>query len=168
MSIRERSNVKNPIRQKVFSSVEQLVSEIKEKRKDKKIVFTNGCFDILHPGHIYILEKAASLGELLIVGLNDDSSVNKLKGAPHPVLDQYARAKILSSLRVVDYVILFSEQTPYRIIEKIKPDLLVKGDEYGKDEIVGEDIAHKTVRVKMQPGYSTTNIIQKIRGYGKS
>ena len=151
----------------VFNSIEQLIEEIKGIRKDKKVVFTNGCFDILHPGHIYILEQAAACGDLLIVGLNNDDSVKKIKGDPRPLMDQNSRAKVLDSLEVVDYVVLFSEETPLETIKDLKPDVLVKGSEYGEGEIVGENIAAETVRVQMKPGYSTTEIIERIRRYGK-
>lgn len=159
---------------KTFDSVEALQKEISNLRKNKKLVFTNGCFDVLHPGHIYFLEQAASLGDMLVVGLNDDSSVKKIKGNDRPVNNKQVRVEMLSALKTVDYIVLFSEETPYRLIKELKPDFLVKGEEYGKGEIIGEDIAKKTVRIKMKPGYSTTEILknQKARvngmnGYGK-
>lgn len=159
---------------KTFDSVEALQKEISNLRKNKKLVFTNGCFDVLHPGHIYFLEQAASLGDMFVVGLNDDSSVKKIKGNDRPVNNKQVRVEMLSALKTVDYIVLFSEETPYRLIKELKPDFLVKGEEYGKGEIIGEDIAKKTVRIKMKPGYSTTEILknQKARvngmnGYGK-
>ncbi len=147
----------------IFGSVEELLKNINKIREKKRLVFTNGCFDILHPGHIYILSEAAKLGDILVVGLNDDSSVRKIKEKNRPVMDEKARAEVLGALEMVDYVVLFSEETPYRVIEKLKPDALVKGEEYGKGEVVGEDIVKETVRVKMKSGYSTTDIIEKIR-----
>lgn len=147
----------------IFGSVQTLQKEISDVRRNKKLVFTNGCFDILHPGHIYLLEQAAQLGDLLVVGLNDDGSVKKIKGSARPVQEEQARAEVLSALKMVDYIVLFSEETPYRVIKELTPDVLVKGGEYGEGEIVGEDIARETVRVSMKPGYSTTDIIKKIR-----
>ncbi|MDA3792898.1 MAG: adenylyltransferase/cytidyltransferase family protein [Elusimicrobia bacterium] len=134
-----------------------------KKVSGKKVVFTNGCFDILHSGHIFILREAARQGDILIVGLNDDSSVKLIKGENRPVIDENSRAEILNALEMVDYVILFSEPTPENIIEAIKPDVLVKGGEYGEGEIVGENIAAETVRIKMKLGYSTTSIIEKMK-----
>jgi len=131
-----------------------------------KIVFTNGCFDILHRGHIEYLAKAASTGDVLIVGLNTDSSVQKLKGESRPVQDEKARAMILASLQFVDRVILFAEETPYNLIQKIKPDILVKGADYKPDEIVGSDIVKanggKIITIDLVDGYSTTSILNKL------
>ncbi|MBN2407807.1 MAG: adenylyltransferase/cytidyltransferase family protein [Elusimicrobia bacterium] len=148
--------------QKIFNSADKLLEEIEKIRKNKKIVFTNGCFDILHPGHVYILQEAAALGDVLIVGLNDDASVRKIKGDSRPLLGQDARAAVVSALEAVDYVVFFSEETPLELISRIRPDVLVKGGEYGAGQVVGEGIAGETVRIKMKPGYSTTGIIDKI------
>ena len=134
--------------------------------KGEKIVFTNGCFDILHRGHIEYLAKAADMGRHLIIGLNTDSSVKKLKGNNRPVQDEISRATILSSLLFVDAVILFDEDTPYELIKSIKPDILVKGSDYKPEEIAGYDIVignGGTVEtVDLVQGYSTTNILQKL------
>lgn len=148
----------------VYSNASDLKKELPA---GKKTVFTNGCFDILHAGHIYILKEAASLGDILVVGLNDDSSVREIKGPARPVIDQKSRAELLNALEMVDYVIFFSEPTPEKLIKEIKPDILVKGGEYGEGEIVGEDVAGQTVRIKMKPGLSTTSIIEKIKRIGK-
>jgi D-beta-D-heptose 7-phosphate kinase/D-beta-D-heptose 1-phosphate adenosyltransferase len=148
---------------KIFGTVEELLKEIRISRQDKKIVFTNGCFDIVHPGHIQVLTEAAQYGDILVIGLNSDESVKRLKGDARPVVSQDARAEVMSALAVVDYVVLFNEDTPYRVIQELKPDVLVKGGEYGKGEIVGEDIAKETIRINMKPGFSTSDIIKKIK-----
>lgn len=130
------------------------------------MVFTNGCFDILHRGHIYILKKAKSLGDVLIVGLNSDSSVRKLKGENRPILPQNDRAEILAALEMVDYVLIFREDTPQKVISTLVPDVLVKGGDYNHNEIVGRDVVEsaggRVVRIKQVPGRSTKNIIKII------
>ncbi len=140
---------------------------LKAKSQKRKIVFTNGCFDILHPGHIHLLNKAKELGDVLVVGLNSDESVRRLKGAGRPVFSQQDRKRMLLALRYVDAVIIFDEDTPKRLIEEVQPDVLVKGEEYEMEEIVGADfvIRHggKVVRVKMLEGYSTSSIINKLK-----
>ena len=135
----------------------------KAKRNKKKVVFTNGCFDIIHSGHIALLEKAKSLGDILIVGLNSDSSVKKLKGNNRPINTQKDRAKVLSALEAVDKVIIFKEDTPFEILKSIKPDILVKGADYSRAKIVGAEIAKKTVRIKLVKGKSTTSTIKKLK-----
>lgn len=134
--------------------------------QDFKIVFTNGCFDILHRGHIEYLAKAASTGDVLIVGLNTDRSVQKLKGKNRPVQDEKARALLLASLQFVDRVVLFDEDTPYNLIKKIQPDILVKGADYKPDEIVGYDIVSEkggeVITIDIVEGYSTTSILNKL------
>lgn len=127
----------------------------------KKIVFTNGCFDILHIGHVRYLAKARRLGDILIVGLNSDRSVSRLKPG-RPVNGEKARAEVLSALAAVDYVTVFSEPTPYRLIKALKPDILVKGGDWKKEEIVGSDIAGQTFSLPFTRGASTTGIIGKI------
>lgn len=137
------------------------------KRRGEKIVFTNGCFDILHPGHIDLLVNAAKLGDVLVVGLNDNSSVSRLKGEKRPIFDVRDRVSMLSALEVVDFVITFSEDTPIRLIETILPDVLVKGNDYKIDNIVGADIVlangGKVEVVPLKKGYSTTTIIEKLK-----
>ncbi|MCK5838711.1 MAG: D-glycero-beta-D-manno-heptose 1-phosphate adenylyltransferase [Bacteroidales bacterium] len=134
----------------------------------KKIVFTNGCFDIIHLGHINYLSKAADLGTILIIGLNTDASVKRLKGIGRPVNDEDARAQSLAALFFVDAIILFDEDTPYNLIKKVKPHILVKGSDYKNEDIVGHDIVKENggavVTIDLLPGYSTTSIIQKIKG----
>lgn len=136
------------------------------KEAGKKIVFTNGCFDILHYGHVMYLDQAKSCGDVLIVGLNSDDSVSRLKGPSRPVNGQFERAIVLCALEAVDYVVLFQEDTPYELISLIVPDILVKGGDWKADQIVGSDIVLKNGgQVKsllFQDGYSTTNIIEKI------
>ncbi len=136
------------------------------KSKAEKIIFTNGCFDILHPGHIHLLKEASSLGKRLIVGLNSDNSVKRLKGKTRPVLSEIDRSSVLSALECVDLVIIFKEDTPVKLIEKIKPDVLVKGTDYTISEIVGGDYVKsyggELHLVPVLPGYSTSDIINKI------
>jgi len=133
-------------------------------REKRKIVFTNGCFDILHRGHVYYLSRAREMGEMLIVGLNSDHSVKRLKGEGRPVNGEKARAEVLGALAMVDLIILFEEDTPLNLINTIRPDLLVKGGDYKVEEIVGynEVTSHggKVVTIPLLEGYSTTSIIQ--------
>lgn len=135
---------------------------------NKRIVFTNGCFDLLHAGHVYCLEEAKKAGDILIVGINTDESVKKLKGKERPVLDERDRIKMLEALACVDYVIKFSEDTPKKIISRLKPDVLVKGSDYKDKEIIGSDIVlnngGEIKTIKMLNGYSTSKLIQRIRG----
>lgn len=132
----------------------------------KKIVFTNGCFDILHLGHIEYLAKAADLGDFMIIGLNSDESVRKLKGDHRPFNNENARAMVLASLIFTGAVVIFNEETPYEMIKMIQPDILVKGSEYQIEEIAGHDIVlsngGKVITIEMTPGYSTTSLIEKI------
>ena len=130
----------------------------------KKIVFTNGCFDLMHPGHIASLQRAKSLGDILVVGLNSDGSVRRLKGAPRPILPLRARAEVLAALECVDYVTAFHEDTPLKLIKAVQPDILVKGADYAADEIIGREFAKKIVRIPLKAGYSTSAMIAKIRG----
>lgn len=134
----------------------------KLKKEGKKIVFTNGCFDILHPGHIKLLKEAKKLGDYLFVGLNSDNSIKKIKGKKRPILPQDARAEILSAIEYVDYIILFDEPTPYRLIKSLKPHYLVKGADWKKEEIIGKEFAQKVCQVKILKNFSTTLLIEKI------
>jgi len=146
-------------------TLESLVEE-RQEWKDQKVVFTNGCFDILHLGHVDYLEKAAAKGDKLIVALNTDASVSKLKGPKRPVNNEMARARIMAALSFVDAVIFFSEDTPFSLIKQLKPDVLVKGSDYKISNIVGADIVMenggKVETIELVDGYSTTNIINKI------
>jgi rfaE bifunctional protein nucleotidyltransferase chain/domain len=128
----------------------------------KKIVFTNGCFDIIHIGHIRYLKKAKALGDVLVIGLNSDKSVSRIK-PKRPINPQKHRAEILSSLEMVDYVALFDEETPYELIKSLQPDILVKGGDWKKEDIVGSDIAKETYSLPYIKGISTTKIIERIK-----
>lgn len=131
------------------------------------IVFTNGCFDILHPGHVDYLQKAKDMGDLLVVGINDDDSIARLKGADRPIHELDDRVTMIAALQCVDYVVPFSEDTPLSLIVDIKPDILVKGDDYTVSEIAGsEDVLSYGGKVELVPllkGYSTTDIIDRIK-----
>jgi rfaE bifunctional protein nucleotidyltransferase chain/domain len=137
------------------------------KRAGKKIVFTNGVFDILHRGHVEYLEKAKSLGDVLIVGLNTDASARRIKGKHRPLQNQRDRATVLAALKAVDYVILFGEDTPEKLIRIVKPDVLVKGADWKTVDIVGADFVRsyggRVRRIKLTKGRSTSSIIEKIR-----
>ncbi|MRJ01840.1 MAG: D-glycero-beta-D-manno-heptose-7-phosphate kinase [Epsilonproteobacteria bacterium] len=146
---------------KGFDEIERVVQDA--RRRGKKIVFTNGCFDLLHIGHIRYLERAKELGDLLIVGVNSDRSVRALKGPDRPIIPERERAELLAALEAVDYVVIFDEETPYRLIERVRPDLLVKGGDYRGKEVVGSDIAKETHLIDFVPGRSTTEIIERIR-----
>lgn len=133
----------------------------------KKIVFTNGCFDIVHLGHIDYLEKARNLGDKLVLGLNTDASVSRLKGESRPVINEYARSRMMATMSFIDAVILFDEPTPKELIETLCPNILVKGDDYSVENIVGADfvIANggEVKTISLVKGYSTSAIIQKIK-----
>ncbi|MCS7229620.1 MAG: D-glycero-beta-D-manno-heptose 1-phosphate adenylyltransferase [Candidatus Kryptonium sp.] len=148
-------------------SVDEIVKIKNElKSQGKKIVFTNGCFDILHRGHVEYLAKAKELGDVLIVGLNSDSSVKQIKGEERPIVPQDDRAFILSNLAFVDYVVIFDEPTPYNLISKIIPDILVKGSDWSMENVVGREIVEanggRVVLIELTPNRSTTNIIKTI------
>jgi len=147
-----------------IKSLPHLLSVVKAlKAQGKIIVFTNGCFDILHTGHITYLRQAKELGDILIVGLNTDNSVKRLKGEKRPIFNEKDRAKMLSSLEVVDYIVLFDEDTPKNIIKKIKPDILVKGGDYKVEKVIGREFASRTIVLPYINGYSTTEIIKRIK-----
>ncbi|MCT7535830.1 D-glycero-beta-D-manno-heptose-7-phosphate kinase [Aliarcobacter cryaerophilus] len=150
---------------KTFDEIKTLASKL--HNQGKKIVFTNGCFDILHVGHVKYLEVAKSYGDVLILGLNADSSVRKLKGPTRPINTQDDRAYILASLESVDYVVIFEEETPYELIKLIKPHVLVKGGDYEGKEVVGQDIADELKLVQFVDGKSTTNTIKRINENAK-
>ena len=155
----------DPIRTKILNS-RQLSRQLAIWRfLNKKIIFTNGCFDILHRGHIEYLAKAAGYGDVLIIGLNTDDSVRRLKGDSRPVQDENARALLLAALSFVSAVVLFDEDTPYKLIEKVLPDVLVKGGDYKIEDIVGYDLVKakggEIITIDFIKGYSTTDIINK-------
>ena len=138
----------------------------KWRKQGKKLVFTNGCFDLLHLGHIRYLKKAKSLGDFLVVGLNSDRSVKKIKGEKRPILPEKERAEILSSLWFVDYVVLFNEETPERLIKELEPDVLVKGADWKLKDIVGADLVRSrggvVRRIPLYKSRSTTSVIDEI------
>lgn len=135
-------------------------------KKNQKIVFTNGCFDILHKGHVAYLHAASKLGDILIIGLNTDNSVKRLKGPDRPLKDEETRALILSAMQFIDYIVLFDEDTPYNLINIVKPDILVKGGDYKIEDIVGYDIVTqkggKIMTIDFVEGHSSTKIINKM------
>jgi len=142
------------------------IAEILKNRKQQKAVFTNGCFDILHSGHVKYLNKARNLGDMLIVGLNSDASVRRLKGPSRPINGQNERALLLSALYFVDFVVIFDEDTPYELIKRLSPDILVKGADYKDKEVVGSDIVAEVQLIDFEEGFSTTNLIEKIKNFG--
>ena len=144
-----------------LKKIEYIAKDLKSQ--NKKIVFTNGCFDILHLGHVKYLQKAKALGDKLIIGVNSNNSVKRLKGDNRPVNDEYDRAYLLGSLEVVDYVVIFDEDTPYNLIKTIEPDILVKGADYKDKVVVGSDIAKEVRLIDFVDGRSTTSIIEKMR-----
>jgi len=139
----------------------------REKRNGRRVVFTNGCFDLLHPGHMRSLEMARELGDALIVGLNSDASVRQLKGEGRPILPERERAEILAALESVDAVVIFDDPTPREVIARLLPDVLVKGGDWPGDQIVGreevEAAGGRVVSIPVVPGYSTSAILRKIR-----
>ncbi len=151
-----------------ISSLEETKKQVQIwQTTNQKIVFTNGCFDIVHLGHIDYLEKAKNLGNKLVLGLNTDASVQRLKGETRPVVNEYARARMMAAFAFVDLVVLFDEPTPKELIEAIKPNILVKGNDYNIENIVGADFVLAnggTVKtIDLVDGYSTTKIIEKIK-----
>jgi rfaE bifunctional protein nucleotidyltransferase chain/domain len=147
---------------KILTLKKALAVRRRAARSGKKTVFTNGVFDLIHSGHVALLEKSRSLGDILIVGLNSDASVRRLKGAPRP-LNRFAdRALVLAALAAVDMVVPFTADTPYELIKALRPDTLVKGADYAHKEIVGREFSGRTVRVSLVKGRSTTGLIRKM------
>jgi D-beta-D-heptose 7-phosphate kinase/D-beta-D-heptose 1-phosphate adenosyltransferase len=162
--IRYESNLHKTFSDEYIKSWSEISSIVRElKSKDKKIIFTNGCFDILHTGHVKYLEKTKSFGDILILGLNSDKSVRKLKGEKRPINSQVDRAYILASLEVVDYVVIFDNDTPLDLIKLIQPDVVVKGGDYKGKEVVGHEIVKEVRLVKFIHNKSTTKIIERIK-----
>ncbi|MCW0186263.1 D-glycero-beta-D-manno-heptose-7-phosphate kinase [Campylobacter lari] len=158
VSLEEIKNLKKASFEDKIKSKEELVKLI----QNQKVVFTNGCFDIMHYGHIKYLEKAKKLGDILVVGLNSDESVKRLKGNSRPINLEFQRACMLASMYFVDYVVIFNEDTPYELIEFLKPDVLVKGADYKGKEVVGSNLVKKVELIDFEDGFSTTNIINRI------
>lgn len=146
------------------SQINTIISPL--KKQGQKIVFTNGCFDLLHVGHVRYLQEAASSGDCLIVGLNSDRSVREIKGPNRPLISEDQRAEVLAALACVGYIVLFDEADPFKLIESIKPDILVKGADWSLDKIIGADLVHsyggEVRRVDLVPLISTSEIIQRI------
>lgn len=156
------------LQSKLFTDAGQIIPLRNQwKKAGETVVFTNGCFDLVHRGHIDSLSKAAALGTKLIVGLNSDVSVKLLKGENRPLIDQQSRAILLAAMFMVDAVVLFDEETPYELISNIIPDVLVKGAEYQIEEIAGFDVVlasgGKVERIELTDGFSTTDLVQKIK-----
>lgn len=142
------------------SKIRETISRF--KKTGKKIVFTNGCFDLIHVGHVRYLNEAKAMGDILVIGLNSDSSVSSIKPG-RPVTPENQRAEVLAALETVDYVILFSEDTPYELIKEVQPDILVKGADWKKEDIVGNDLVKEVRTIQFVEGISTSGIIEKIR-----
>lgn len=157
----------NRIQQKILNQQDLPLALANWNNSKSKIVFTNGCFDIVHRGHIDYLSKAADLGDILIIGLNTDDSVSRLKGPNRPIVDQQSRALLLASFFFVSLVVLFNEDTPYELIKLIQPDVLIKGADYTVEQIVGHDIVlakgGQVITLDYLPGFSTSAIEKKIR-----
>ena len=132
------------------------------RRQGKTIAFTNGCFDLMHIGHVKYLEDAGRGNRILIVGLNSDRSISRIKGPNRPIVEQKSRAAVLAALESADFVVIFNEETPYKTIAAIKPDILIKGADWKGKTVVGEDLVKKVEFIKFVQGFSTTNIIEKI------
>lgn len=152
-----------------IKSRNELIPIIKElKKKGKKIVFTNGCFDLIHVGHIHSFREAKKFGDILVVALNSDSSVRALKGKGRPFVPETERAEVLAAIRYVDYVVIFEELDPLSIISELKPDVLVKGEDWAEGHIVGQELVEKrggkVIRIPLVKGVSTTKLIRRIRG----
>jgi rfaE bifunctional protein nucleotidyltransferase chain/domain len=157
----------DPLHPAVLTLEELILQFGPGKRNGRRVVFTNGCFDLLHPGHIQLLEEAHAMGDALVVGLNSDESVRSLKGASRPVIPQQERAEILANLECVDAVVVFNELTPQKTVAALLPDILVKGGDWPGNQIVGreevEAAGGKVVLIDVVQGYSTTEILRKIR-----
>ena len=160
------SNFKN-IKSKIYSLSDLKIQSDKWKENGEKIVFTNGCFDLVHRGHIEVLANTADLGDKLIIGLNSDSSIKELKGENRPIMDEISRAILLASLQFVDAIVFFSEETPYKLIETLIPDVLAKGGDYKVTEIAGNGVVlengGEVILVPFIDGFSSTNIVEKIK-----
>ena len=160
------NNFKN-IKSKIYSLSDLKIQSDKWKKKGKKLVFTNGCFDLVHRGHLEVLANTADLGDKLIIGLNSDSSIKHLKGENKPIMDEISRAILLASLQFVDAVVFFSEETPYKLIETLVPDVLAKGGDYKVTEIAGREVVlengGEVILVPFIDGFSSTNIVEKIK-----
>ena len=155
------------VKNKIFNKNNLLEKLEMWRGAKKKIVFTNGCFDLIHLGHIEVLARSADLGDILIIGVNTDSSIKELKGNNRPIIEEDSRVQQLASLEFVDAVILFNEQTPLELIKVIKPNVITKGGDYNSEQVVGNEIAVKNegevIIIPLTQGYSTTSILDKIK-----
>ena len=160
------SNFKN-INSKIYSLLDLKTQSDKWKKNGEKIVFTNGCFDLVHRGHLEVLANTADLGDRLIIGLNSDSSIKDLKGENRPIIDETSRAILLASLQFVDAIVFFTEETPHKLIETLVPDVLAKGGDYKIKEISGNEVVlengGEVILVPFIDGFSSTNIVEKIK-----
>jgi rfaE bifunctional protein nucleotidyltransferase chain/domain len=156
------------VRSKVRSVDDLKEAVSREKRKGKTIIFTNGCFDLLHRGHLHLLREAKKLGDILVVAINADVSVRSLKGAGRPVISLEERAELIEALEMVDYVTSFDEADPRRLIRELRPDVLVKGGDWSNDQVIGRELVEATggtvAVIPYLQGYSTSKIIERIRG----
>jgi D-beta-D-heptose 7-phosphate kinase/D-beta-D-heptose 1-phosphate adenosyltransferase len=147
-----------------LSGLKSILTGLKEK--GERIVFTNGCFDLLHFGHVKYLQEAKKKGDILVVAVNSDASIRKIKGKKRPIIDENSRLSVVAALESVDYVVLFEEDTPLKVIKALKPDILIKGADWDKKDIVGSDfvlsLGGEVITIKLSKGYSTTDIIKKI------
>jgi len=152
---------------KILDKERLLVKLTDWKEENKKIVFTNGCFDLIHLGHIEIIARSADLGDILIIGVNTDNSIKKLKGKNRPIVEEISRAKQLAALEFVDAVVLFDQDTPIDLIKMINPNIITKGGDYNTDQVIGNDIVTQNdgevIIIPLTQGYSTTSILEKIK-----
>ena len=148
-------------------SREALIRLMRRLSTRRRVIFTNGCFDLLHAGHVTLLERAKRYGDILVIGINSDRSVRALKGPGRPVVDQRNRARVLAALESVDYVTIFDERTPQRLVEALRPHVLIKGADWAASEIIGRDTVRRrggrVVRLPLLKGYSTSKLIQRIK-----
>ena len=155
---------------KIISQDELIQVTAREKRAGRRVVFTNGCFDLLHPGHVRCLAEARALGDVLVVAVNSDRSVRGNKGPERPLVPEQDRAEVLAALASVDYVTIFDEPTPRELISRVLPSVLVKGADWALDQVAGreevEAAGGRVVSIPLAPGYSTTNLVQRIRNAG--
>ena len=152
---------------KILDKERLLVKLTDWKKENKKIVFTNGCFDLIHLGHIEVIARSADLGDILIIGLNTDNSIKRLKGKNRPIVEEISRAKQLAALEFVDAVVFFDQDTPIDLIKMINPNVITKGGDYNTDQVIGNDIVTQNdgevVIIPLTQGYSTTSILEKIK-----
>jgi D-beta-D-heptose 7-phosphate kinase/D-beta-D-heptose 1-phosphate adenosyltransferase len=157
-----------PETSKIMTSARLAALLARRRAEGDRVVFTNGVYDLLHAGHVTLLQKARKLGDCLVVGLNSDASVRRYKGPKRPLASQADRLKVLAALQSVDYVTLFDEDTPWELIKRLKPTILVKGGDYSAHQIVGRDLVKRVVRIPLVKGRSSTDLIRKVlKAYGK-